>query len=244
MIESQKEQFMDIKGLPKKAGLFIGLCLIIGLSASGASAWWGGRHGGYSHGYYGGYYGGFYGHHGWGFYRPHYWGLDFTYVTPSVGAVVAYMPEGYTTLVVNGIRYYYCDGYYFRSCPSGYVIVPAPEARSSSAAEPSQTTKSPASGSQAQQQSAAAPLAQAAQSGSASAKSGNEAQNAENAAAAAPAKASAGDGAVTINIPNAGGGFTAVKLTKYKDGYKGPQGEFYPNHPTVEELKALYGGAQ
>jgi len=46
---------------------------------------------------------------------------------------------------------------------------------------------------------------------------------------------------VTVNIPNANGGFTSVKLTKFKDGFKGPQGEFYKGHPTVEELRVLYG---
>jgi hypothetical protein len=46
---------------------------------------------------------------------------------------------------------------------------------------------------------------------------------------------------ITINIPNSKGGFTPVVLTKFKDGYKGPQGEYYEGHPTVEALKALYG---
>ena len=47
--------------------------------------------------------------------------------------------------------------------------------------------------------------------------------------------------AIIINIPNASGGFTAVKLIRHKNGYIGPQGEFYAGHPTVEELKVLYG---
>jgi len=46
---------------------------------------------------------------------------------------------------------------------------------------------------------------------------------------------------VIINIPNSTGGFTAVQLTKYKDGYKGTQGEFYPKNPTVAQLRLLYG---
>jgi hypothetical protein len=45
----------------------------------------------------------------------------------------------------------------------------------------------------------------------------------------------------TINVPNSKGGFTQVTLVKHKNGYVGPQGEFYANHPTVDELKALYG---
>jgi hypothetical protein len=46
---------------------------------------------------------------------------------------------------------------------------------------------------------------------------------------------------VTINIPNASGNFTAVKLVKHVDGYTGPQGENYPHNPTVAQLQVLYG---
>lgn len=52
--------------------------------------------------------------------------------------------------------------------------------------------------------------------------------------------ASAGE-KLEIHIPNSGGGYTAVTLVKYKDGYIGPQGEFYKGNPTVDQLKVLYG---
>ncbi len=45
----------------------------------------------------------------------------------------------------------------------------------------------------------------------------------------------------TVNVPNSKGSFTAVKLTKYGNGYLGPQGEYYPENPTVDQLKVLYG---
>jgi hypothetical protein len=48
-------------------------------------------------------------------------------------------------------------------------------------------------------------------------------------------------GPITISIPNSKGGFTPVKLVKSKDGYIGPQGEYYAGHPTVAELRVLYG---
>ena len=44
-----------------------------------------------------------------------------------------------------------------------------------------------------------------------------------------------------VNIPNSKGGYTPVTLTKHKNGYIGTQGEYYEGHPTVEQLKALYG---
>jgi hypothetical protein len=46
---------------------------------------------------------------------------------------------------------------------------------------------------------------------------------------------------VVINVPNASGGYTSVTLTKHKTGYIGPQGEYYEGHPTVEQLRVLYG---
>jgi hypothetical protein len=50
-----------------------------------------------------------------------------------------------------------------------------------------------------------------------------------------------GTESITVNIPNSNGSFTPVTLVKQNGGYVGPQGEFYPSHPTVEQLKVLYG---
>ncbi len=46
---------------------------------------------------------------------------------------------------------------------------------------------------------------------------------------------------IIINIPSSKGKFKPIKLTKKDGGYLGPQGEFYPGHPSVAQLKALYG---
>lgn len=50
-----------------------------------------------------------------------------------------------------------------------------------------------------------------------------------------------GTDTISINVPNSKGDFSAVKLVKHKDGYLGPQGEYYAGHPTVDQLKVLYG---
>lgn len=49
------------------------------------------------------------------------------------------------------------------------------------------------------------------------------------------------DDTVTVNVPNAHGGYTPVKLVKIDRGYLGPNGEFYQGHPTIAQLKSLYG---
>lgn len=46
---------------------------------------------------------------------------------------------------------------------------------------------------------------------------------------------------IVINIPNSAGTYTPVVLEKADKGYIGPQGEYYPDNPTVEQLKVLYG---
>jgi hypothetical protein len=62
----------------------------------------------------------------------------------------------------------------------------------------------------------------------------------EQAPATEPASTPPGK-SYTVNIPNDDGTFTTVKLVKYKDGYTGPQGEYYPGKPTVDQLRVLYG---
>jgi len=46
---------------------------------------------------------------------------------------------------------------------------------------------------------------------------------------------------VVVNIPNSNGSFVPVRLTKHGSGYVGPQGEYYSENPTVEQLEVLYG---
>ncbi len=43
-----------------------------------------------------------------------------------------------------------------------------------------------------------------------------------------------------IYVPNRDGSFTLVSLKKTGQGFVGPQGELYPEYPTVEKLKLLY----
>jgi hypothetical protein len=44
-----------------------------------------------------------------------------------------------------------------------------------------------------------------------------------------------------IHIPNANGSFTSITLRKTEKGFLGPQGEFYADHPTEDQLKTRYG---
>ena len=45
----------------------------------------------------------------------------------------------------------------------------------------------------------------------------------------------------TVNIPNSRGGYTSVTLRRSGNGFVGPQGEYYPIFPSVEQLRTMYG---
>ncbi|MBU0709238.1 MAG: hypothetical protein KJ793_00805 [Candidatus Omnitrophica bacterium] len=115
------------------------------------------------------------------FYRPSWFGFRIVLRTPPIGAVVTFIPAGHRKIIFAGATYYHYDNIYYKSCPSGYVVVPAPEIKH---------------------------------------KPGEK---------------------VTMHIPNENGSYTAVILVEKEDGYIGPQGEFYPGHPTLEQLMVLYG---
>ena len=47
---------------------------------------------------------------------------------------------------------------------------------------------------------------------------------------------------IVVNVPNKNGSYTPVKLQPASNGtYIGPEGEVYPNQPTMEQLKQMYG---
>jgi hypothetical protein len=141
-----------------------------------------------------------------------------TVVVPPVGAFVGTLPDGYTTVVVGGVPYYYCNGVYLRPHRTGYIVVTAPV--ENPPGESPAATALPAAAPSAADQLQSAPPANG------EAKSLSAAPSADT---------------VNVSVPTSKGGFTAVKLVKHDGGYIGPQGEFYTGHPTVDQLKALYG---
>jgi hypothetical protein len=46
---------------------------------------------------------------------------------------------------------------------------------------------------------------------------------------------------VTVNVPNSTGGYSAVVLKRYGNGYIGPQGEYYDRIPSTAQLQVMYG---
>jgi len=48
------------------------------------------------------------------------------------------------------------------------------------------------------------------------------------------------DDIITLNIPNAQGGYTTVILKRSGDGFIGPQGEYYKSFPKIKQLITMY----
>jgi len=182
-----------------KVWLAVGFLAIFIFSSADAFAWGGGKGGR--------------GHHGGEivivghdryhyrdgkFFHPGWFGFEFVIATPPFGAVITVLPSGHRALESRGVTYYYYDHVYYRPCPSGYVVVPAPVLEPELVAAPVVMT--------------AIASTQVASSES-----------------------------VTIGIPDVNGSYTNITLIKYNNGYIGPQGEYYSGHPTVEQLKVLYG---
>jgi len=155
--------------------------------------------------------------------------------------VVFLLPHGSIRLRFSDGTYYYCRGrYYRRHRPFSYVVIPAPvgvvvpslpvESRTividnSTYHEydgvyykggPSGYTVVPIAQAPAGPGGAAIPVSQG--------------------------EAAVTPGATVVNVPNKNGSYTPVPLQLASGSmYIGPQGEVYPNLPTVQQLQGLYG---
>lgn len=150
---------------------------------------------------------------------------------------------GIVALSIAGASLLYSAGMFYRSTPAGYVVVPAPMGAVVPALPPGYTvvymggmpyyyygnayyaaapngyvvTPPPAIAAPLQA-SAPAPIAPQ---------------------PVAPASNEPSD-AIETYISNGNGSFTVVTLRKTEKGFMGPQGEFYADHPSEDQLKARY----
>lgn len=203
---------MMLKSLKIRSVQLVMLAVLAGVCAAPVSAQWGRFHRRYGWGNDH--------YYGWRFHGHWFWQALFA---PPIGAYLADLPYGYTVVEVGGIPYYYYGNVYLRPYYNGYIVVDEPVATAEAApavVQPS-TSDKPQSG--------------------ASAQTPAKSDTSGKAAATAAKPESTDDEVTTVNVPNSNGTFTAVKLTKHGKGYLGPQGEFYVGHPTVAQLKALYG---
>ncbi len=135
-------------------------------------------------------------------------------VQPPIGAVVPILPQGYTTIFVNGIPYSYYGYTYYTTTPSGYAVVTPPV-----------LTTPPAAVAAPAPPAAASPV---------------PAQPTLSNPVPTESKTEEKKDVFEIYIPNGNGSYTVVALRKTEKGFLGPQGEFYVDHPTVDQLRERY----
>ena len=181
--------------------------------------------------------------------RGGHWGYQHY---PEHGRYSFWLPAAYTTLMIAGLTYYYCEGVYYHRGIYGYSVVPPPYGAVVREIPPvyapvviNGVTYYAADGIYYQYAPQGYVVVQ-------------QPQNIATVQQAPPPQAPANTGTVvekvipsapvektdkifTVNIPNSKGGFTAVTLKKAANGYIGPQGEFYPEFPKVEQLQVMYG---
>ncbi len=147
--------------------------------------------------------------------RPYYWRE-------------ARRPSLAVGIFVGGIPYDYCEGSFYRHGPRGYVIVPAPVG--------AVVTTLPSGCRTVIINGVVYKVYDGAYYQSVP---GGYAVVPAAPAAAAPTVALQ---TIVVNVPNKNGSYTPVKLQPASNGtYIGPQGEVYPNQPTMEQLKQMYG---
>jgi hypothetical protein len=182
--------------------------------------------------------------------------LDVVVPALYIGAMVESLPYGYTVVRAGGVPYYYYDGWYYRPCPEGYMVVNRPVIVDNTTAAPAPllATPIPVASDEGKAVTIRVPNNKGGFTPVTLTKHNNgyigpEGEFYEGNPSVEKLKALYGNkeatiadvNTVTIKIPNADGSFSSVTLTKYKKGYLGPQGEYYEGHPSVDELKALYG---
>ena len=150
-------------------------------------------------------------------------------VPAPVGAVVTAIPQGSQPVMVDGVAYYNINGVTYMYTPYGYQVVPPPklvivknylvEQKADTVATTDSKAATPAIANTGASATAAKAVTQEPSGSDASVNS---------------------DEAFTVNIPNSKGEYTAVTLKRSGNGFIGPQGEYYPEFPKIEQLKVMY----
>ena len=139
-------------------------------------------------------------------------GDEYVLVNPPIGAYVNAIPPDFQAMVINGVTYYTDNGvYYILTRYHGYKVVAQPVVY----VQPEPVVVQPPAVTVVTMPTVPS-------------------------APAAPAVLNTQD-SFTVNVPNDKGGYTAILIQRSGSGFKGPQGEFYPEFPKVAQLKAMYG---
>ncbi|MBU9888994.1 MAG: hypothetical protein KTQ49_03890 [Candidatus Omnitrophica bacterium] len=144
------------------------------------------------------------------------------------------LPRGYLTLKIANEVFYYLDGMYYRYTPAGYVVVTAPRGAMVPVLPP-YYRQIPYEGKTYVYYNSTYYVQEPAGYTVVTPPPQVVTQN--------PVATEAPEKTIVVTVPNPNGSYIPVTLEKYSDGYKGPNGEFYPDYPSIDQLKAMYAKA-
>lgn len=180
--------------------------------------------------------------HAWDWDRSHHQSYDrhsyyhVHHPYPTYGQAVFALPHGYISIGVGGQRYHYCDGIFYRHIDREYVVV-APPVGAIIDTRPSDCRTVIINGETYYENNGVYYRLTS---------NGYEVVGQPRVTVIEPARIAAQtqiqntDEVFIVNILNSQGGYTAVTLKKSGNGFIGPQGEFYPEFPKVEQLRVMY----
>jgi len=162
---------------------------------------------------------------------------------PHWGYRYHYLPDGYFSLWVGGLRYYYYDGLYYSYVGGDYVVV-APPVGAVVSTIPSDFQPVVVNGMTYYVSSGTyyiyTPHGYRVVSAPMAVIQPPMVQTTVTVTQPAPVPA-VPEGSFVVNVPNSSGGYTPVTIIRSGAGFVGPQGEFYPDFPKVSQLRAMYG---
>lgn len=138
-------------------------------------------------------------------------------VPAPVGAVVTMVPTVAQVIVVDGVPYYTVNNVTYMYTSYGYQVVPQPTIVQTVVQPSVVVVPNTAAATQTAVPAAAKTAVE------------NTAVSATNT-----------QDSFTVNIPNSKGTYTPVTLKRSGNGFVGPQGEYYPQFPSIEQLKVMY----
>jgi hypothetical protein len=168
-------------------------------------------------------------HHGGQVYHPY----------PAHGSVVVSLPHALFEIVLGGHRYYHSGGVFYERRATTYVVV-SPPVGAMVAAIPAGYQVVIVNGATyytadnvyyqytPQGYMVVAPPVSPVVS----------------VVSAVPFPVSAAEQSFTVYVPDSKSGYTAVAIKRSGNGFIGPQGEFYPEFPKVEQLRVMYSKAK
>ncbi len=157
------------------------------------------------------------------------------------GAIVESLPERHRTVIIDGDEYYYDNDVYYRSYRGGYVVVDPPVRHTVVREVPPDFVPVIVNGNTYYLNNGTYYTYTSYGYQAVPPPTGAEQAVSKTVAPVVSVPSDTEPDTLKVNIPNSHGGYNPVVIRRSGKGFTGPQGEYYNDFPTVEQLKVMYG---